>query len=226
MLNLELAAIGDRPLRILCLGAHADDIEIGCGGTILDLLAKRPDAEMCWVVLSARDAREQEARQSADRFLSGAREKKVTLGRFRDGFFPYEGSQIKEFFEGLKDLGSPDLILTHYRHDLHQDHRMVSDLTWNTFRNHTILEYEVPKYDGDLGVPNLFMPLTTEICDAKISGILEGFASQKNRYWFTGDTFRAMLRLRGVEARSETGHAEAFYARKLTLGLQARGAGR
>lgn len=222
MLSLEPTAKGDAPLQILCLGAHADDIEIGCGGTILDILAKRPDTRVHWVVLSARDDREQEAADSAERFLSGAKDKKIILGDFRDGYFPYVGSEVKDFFEGLKDLGTPDLILTHYRHDLHQDHRMVSDLAWNTFRNHLILEYEVPKYDGDMGAPNFFVPLAQEICDQKIAGILDSFVSQRDRYWFTEDTFRALLRLRGVEARSETGYAEAFYARKVTLELQSR----
>jgi LmbE family N-acetylglucosaminyl deacetylase len=222
MLSLDPATEGDTPLQILCLGAHADDIEIGCGGTILDILAKRPDTRVHWAVLSAQGVREKEASNSADRFLSGASDKKVILGDFRDGYFPYEGSGVKDFFEGLKDLDSPDLIFTHYRHDLHQDHRMVSDLAWNTFRNHLILEYEVPKYDGDMGAPNLFVPLAKEVCDEKIAGVLDGFTSQQDRYWFTDDTFRSLLRLRGVEARSDTRYAEAFYARKVTLGLEPR----
>jgi LmbE family N-acetylglucosaminyl deacetylase len=219
MLSLEPAANGDAPLQVLCLGAHADDIEIGCGGTVLDLLAKRPDTQVHWVVLSACGVREREATASAERFLAGAREKDVVLREFRDGYFPYSGNDIKDFFEGLKSEVSPDLVLTHYRHDLHQDHRMVSELTWNTFRDHLILEYEVPKYDGDLGVPNLFAPLDSTICDEKIAAILDGFSSQRGHYWFTDETFRALLRLRGVEARSETGYAEAFFARKVVLGL-------
>jgi LmbE family N-acetylglucosaminyl deacetylase len=221
MLSLQPAASGDAPLQVLCLGAHADDIEIGCGGTMLGLVAKRPETRVHWVVLSAQGVREREALAAAERFLAGAGEKKIVLGQFRDGYFPYEGSEIKDFFEGLKGEVSPDLVLTHYRHDLHQDHRMVCDLTWNTFRDHLILEYEVPKYDGDMGAPNLFTPLAPEICDAKIAAILESFSSQRDRYWFTEETFRALMRLRGVEACSETGYAEAFYARKATLDLAA-----
>jgi LmbE family N-acetylglucosaminyl deacetylase len=213
MIGIQL----DQVRQILCLGAHSDDIEIGCGGTLLDLLAKRPDTRVHWVVLSARGPREAEARASAERFLAGAGEREIILGQFRDGYLPFEGSEVKDFFEGLKELGSPDLIFTHYRHDLHQDHRMVCDLAWNTFRNHLILEYEIPKYDGDMGAPNLFAPLSREICDEKIAVILESFGSQADRYWFTDDTFRSLLRLRGVEARSQTGFAEAFYARKTTV---------
>jgi LmbE family N-acetylglucosaminyl deacetylase len=219
MLSLEPLCNRAAPLRVLCLGAHADDIEIGCGGTLLDLIARRPDTQVHWVVLSARGERDGEARKSAERFLAGAREKKIQLGRFRDGYFPYEGSDVKDFFESLKDEDPLDLILTHYRDDLHQDHRIVCDLTWNTFRNHLILEYEIPKYDGDLGAPNLFTPLAREICDEKIAGILESFDSQRGRYWFRDETFRALMQLRGVEARSGTGYAEAFYARKLLLEL-------
>jgi LmbE family N-acetylglucosaminyl deacetylase len=219
MLSLQPAASGDAPFELLCVGAHADDIEIGCGGTVLDLLAKRPETRVHWVVLSACGAREPEASAAAERFLAGAAEKKVVLAQFRDGYFPYEGSGIKDFFEGLKGEVSPDLVLTHYRHDLHQDHRMVCDLTWNTFRDHLILEYEVPKYDGDMGAPNLFTPLAPEICEAKIAAILQSFSSQRDHHWFTDETFRALLRLRGVEAHSETGYAEAFYARKTTLAL-------
>jgi LmbE family N-acetylglucosaminyl deacetylase len=219
MLHLEPLNNADTPLRVLCLGAHADDIEIGCGGTLLDLIARRPDTRVHWVVLSARGVREREASESAERFLAGATEKKIQLGQFRDGYFPYEGSAVKDFFESLKDEVTPDLILTHHRDDLHQDHRIVCDLTWNTFRNHLILEYEIPKYDGDLGVPNLFTPLSPEICDEKIAGILESFASQRDRYWFRDETFRALMQLRGVEARSGTGYAEAFYARKALLAL-------
>jgi LmbE family N-acetylglucosaminyl deacetylase len=224
MLSLEPLSKGDTPLSVLCLGAHADDIEIGCGGTVLDLIARRPETRVSWVVLSARGDREREARESAERFLAGAADKKIRLGQFRDGYFPYEGAEVKDFFESLKDDEPPDLILTHYRDDLHQDHRIVCDLTWNTFRNHLILEYEIPKYDGDLGVPNLFTPLSPEICDEKIAGILEGFATQRDRYWFRDETFRALMQLRGVEARSDTGYAEAFYARKLQLQLPTAGA--
>lgn len=219
MLNLLPESKKDGPLKVLCLGAHADDIEIGCGGTILELVETHPDTHIHWVVLSAKGPRKVEATASAEYFLAGANNTNIIIGDIRDGYFPYLGPEVKDFFEGLKDLGSHDLILTHFRHDLHQDHRTVSGLTWNTWRDHLILEYEIPKYDGDLGSPNLFMPLSTEVCNRKITGILDGFQSQQDRHWFTGETFRSLLRLRGVEAQSETGYAEAFYARKLRLRL-------
>ena len=215
MLSFEPDVAGDSPLQVLCLGAHADDIEIGCGGAVLELLANRPGTRVDWVVLSARGVREKEASAAAERFTAAARQKTITLGQFRDGYFPYSGGEIKDFFEELKGRVDPDIVLTHHRHDLHQDHRMVSDLTWNTFRNHLILEYEIPKYDGDLGVPNFFAPLSSRSCDEKIAAILECFSSQRDRYWFTDETFRALLRLRGVEARSPTGYAEGFHARKI-----------
>lgn len=218
MLSLEPAGTGDKPLQVLCLGAHSDDLEIGCGGTVLDLIARRPDTHIHWVVLGASGERRQEATTAAERILAGAHSKKVILQEFRDGYFPYEGADIKDFFEELKGMVTPDLIFTHYRKDLHQDHRLVSQLTWNTFRNHLILEYEIPKYDGDTGSPNLFVPLSAQICEAKVAAILESFASQRDRYWFTADTFQALLRLRGVEARSDSGFAEGFYAHKLLLG--------
>lgn len=218
MLSLEPTAVGAEPLQVLCLGAHADDLEIGCAGTLLDLIERRPDTRITWAVWSACGVRREEARVAAERILSGAREKTIVLKEFRDGYFPYEGAELKDAFEELKEKVAPDLIFTHYRKDLHQDHRLVSELTWNTFRNHLILEYEVPKYDGDTGSPNLFVPLSARICEAKIAAILDSFASQRDRYWFTADTFQAMLRLRGVEARADSGFAEGFYAHKLILG--------
>jgi LmbE family N-acetylglucosaminyl deacetylase len=204
-------------LVVLALGSHADDIEIGCGGTILHLLRGHPDVEVHWIVLSGGRDRAQEARASAESFLEGAAQRRILVESFRDGFFPYEGATVKEFFERLKSEVAPDVIFTHQRHDLHQDHSLVSDLTWNTFRDHLILEYEIPKFDGDFGTPNFFVHLTEETCDTKIASLMTHFGTQLDRHWFTADVFRSLLRLRGMEARSPSGHAEAFYCRKIAL---------
>lgn len=216
MLPVEFLKL-KRPMRLLCVGAHSDDIEIGCGGTILRMMAEMPSLEVRWIVLSARGARKQEALASAKRFLQSTRLKRVVVKQFKESFFPYVGDKIKAFFEQLKAEFDPDLILTHYRHDLHQDHRVVSDLTWNTFRDHLIWEYEIPKYDGDMGVPNVFSSLNREVCTEKIRLLMEGFGSQRSRQWFTDDTFWALLRLRGIEAGSSGRFAEAFYARKIVF---------
>jgi len=211
-------SFGLRPRTILCLGAHADDIEIGCGGTILTLLAAQRNLRCEWVVFSGGGGpREREARRSAGLFLKGARRRGITVHAFRDGFFPYVGGEIKETCEELARHLSPDLIFTHTRDDRHQDHRVVSDLTWNTFRNHAILEYEVPKYDGDLGVPNLFVPVRPAVARRKIRHLRAAFASQRSKRWFTAETFQGLLRLRGVESGAPEGLAEAFYARKNVL---------
>jgi LmbE family N-acetylglucosaminyl deacetylase len=203
--------------KILCLGAHADDIEIGCGGTILRWLEEHPNLEFCWVVFSSTRERKKEALKGAGVFLQGARKKTVRVENFRDGFFPYSGADIKEYFEDLKKQFSPDIVLTHYRDDRHQDHRLVSDLTWNTFRQELILEYEIPKYDGDLGQPNLFMPLSEEVCRKKVQYLLDVYKTQIQKHWFTEDTFRALLRLRGMESAAAGKYAEAFYCRKIIL---------
>ncbi len=218
MLNLRLCKPADSTYRLLCLGAHSDDIEIGCGGTILALLERYESVSVRWVVFSSNEVRAREARQSAAAFLARAQERQVTVKSYRDGFFPFQGAQIKDDFEELKREFSPDLILTHYRDDRHQDHRLISDLTWNTFRNHLILEYEIPKYDGDLGQPNFFAPLEESICSRKIRNIIESFQSQGQKQWFDEQTFLALLRLRGMEANSPTRFAEAFYCRKAILG--------
>jgi len=206
---------------VLCLGSHSDDLEIGCGGTLLALIASRPDVRVDWIVFSATDDRATEARTSAMQFLEGAADSSVQVEKFRDGFFPYVGNDIKQYFEELKRRSSPDLIFTHYRDDRHQDHRLISDLTWNTFRDHLILEYEIPKYDGDLGSPNLFVPLDEATCRRKVSAITSMFQTQRNRHWFTDDTFFSLLRLRGIEAASPTGYAEGFYCRKAVAALTA-----
>jgi len=199
----------------LCVGAHSDDIEIGCGGTILRLLEENPEVGVRWVVLGAAEQRVNEAVESANLFLADARRKEITIKGFRDGFFPYIGAEIKDFFEELKRESSPDLILTHYRQDLHQDHRLVSELTWNTFRNHLILEYEIVKYDGDIGSPNFFVHLSDSICRKKVQNIVKCFASQKHKNWFTEDAFLSILRLRGLESNAPHRYAEGYYCRKI-----------
>lgn len=215
MINLTFAKQSKADFTLLCLGAHSDDIEIGCGGTILRLLEEIPNANVLWIVLGAAGQRADEALESANLFLANARRREVVIKGFRDGFFPYIGGEIKQFFEDLKGQCSPDLILTHYRADLHQDHKIVSDLTWNTFRNHLILEYEIVKYDGDIGIPNFFMHLSDAICRRKTSILLKCFKSQKEKAWFTEDTFLSILRLRGLESNAPERYAEAFYGRKI-----------
>ncbi|NPC55546.1 PIG-L deacetylase family protein [Caenimonas soli] len=220
MLQLGLPRDPAAPLTLLCLGAHSDDIEIGCGGTVLQLLSARSNLRVVWVVFSSAGEREREARTSASLFLQQARAQEVIVMNFRDGFFPYQGADIKESFEELKINVDPDLIFTHYRDDRHQDHRTISELTWNTWRRHLILEYEIPKYDGDLGAPNCFVPLKKEVCARKIKNICDVFKSESNKAWMTEDTFRAILRLRGVECAAPDQYAEAFYCRKLILGTE------
>jgi LmbE family N-acetylglucosaminyl deacetylase len=216
MIALELAPRA-RPLRILCLGAHPDDIEIGCGGTMLRLLAARPGAIVDWIVFSGAEPRGAEARLGAALFLGSAAEAHVGVHRFRDGFFPHLGGEIKELFEALKEKPAPDLVFTHHAHDLHQDHRVIAELTWNTFRDQLILEYEIPKYDGGLATPNLFVPLDDAIRRRKVASLMEAFATQREKRWFTEATFDALMRLRGVECASPSGYAEGFHGRKLLL---------
>jgi LmbE family N-acetylglucosaminyl deacetylase len=217
MMSMQFQKRNGGANRILCLGAHSDDIEIGCGGTILRMLSERPDSHCTWVVFGAGGRRRAEARKSAGLFLQNAGRKTVDILGFRDGFFPYEGGRIKEYFERMKkDIGDPDLILTHYRNDLHQDHRLISELTWNTFRDHLILEYEIVKYDGDLGVPNFYVHLDEGTCAKKIEFIRTCFGTQKNKVWFSEDAFLSILRIRGIESNSPGRYAEAFYGRKIT----------
>jgi LmbE family N-acetylglucosaminyl deacetylase len=216
MLKIVLSVQKRGVLRILCLGAHSDDIEIGCGGTILRLLEEYK-AEIHWVVLGSTGQRRREALISSTHFLRDARKDMVIIKNCKESFFPYRGEEIKTFFEKLKKEVSPDIIFTHYRHDLHQDHRLVSELTWNTYRDHLILEYEVIKYDGDLGTPNLFVRLDKSTCQRKIDHIMESFKSQRNRDWFTADAFLSILRIRGIECKAPEKYAEGFYSRKLGL---------
>lgn len=217
MLPLRLAKPAKAPIRILCLGAHSDDIEIGCGGTILSLSERFPDCKFHWVVFSAAGVRAHEARRGALLFGGPSAGKQLMVKRFKDGFFPYRGAEVKAVFEGLKKSVCPDLIFTHNRKDAHQDHRTLAQLTWNTFRDHLILEYEIPKYDGDLGNPSVFVPLTAEVCDKKVDGILDTFQSQKAKQWFQRETFLSLMRLRGMECNAPSGYAEAFFCRKLVL---------
>ncbi len=217
MLRVQFGNSGTPLRRILCFGAHCDDIEIGCGGTILRLIRENRKVEIYWVVFSSNPPRKREALAAARMFLENAGHSRVIIRNFRDSFFPYEGKAIKEFFESIRKKFHPDLVFTHYRGDLHQDHRLISELTWNTFRNHLILEYEVPKYDGDLGSPNLFVALDESLCKAKIRHILASFRSQAAKQWFSDDTFRALLRIRGVESNAEERYAEGFYSRKVLI---------
>jgi LmbE family N-acetylglucosaminyl deacetylase len=209
-------ARNDRPLRVLCIGAHSDDIEIGCGGAVLRLAQDYQRLAVRWVVLSGSAQRAAEARASAAAFLRGVADAEIQVASFRDGHFPYSGAELKAYIEQLKSF-QPDLIFTHCGRDMHQDHRTVCELTWNTFRDHLILEYEIPKYDGDLASPNLFVALPRSLCEAKVGLLLEHFGSQRSRRWFTDETFFATLRLRGVECQSAEGYAEGFYCRKLVI---------
>lgn len=200
--------------RVLALGAHCDDIEIGCGGTLLRLAAEQRGLEVLWVVFASTPERAAEARASASAFLEGASQVRIVVRDYRDGFLPYSGAAVKDDFEALKREFSPDLIFTHYREDRHQDHRLVSDLTWNTWREHLVLEYEIPKYDGDFGSPNLFAALPASRLDRKIELLQKHYPSQAQKPWFTPDLFRAVARIRGMESAAPEGFSEGFYCRK------------
>jgi LmbE family N-acetylglucosaminyl deacetylase len=203
--------------RVLAIGCHSDDIEIGCGGTILRLARSNPGLEVHWLVLAAPGARGDEARASAEAFLAGASTSTVEVHDFRDGFLPYVGAEVKDVFEALKDRVDPQLVLTHAAYDAHQDHRLACELTWNTFRNHLVLEYEIPKYDGDLGRPNVYVPLATDIVEEKLRLLERHFPSQAGKHWFDPETFRGLMRLRGMESVAPDRLAEAFTCRKVVL---------
>jgi LmbE family N-acetylglucosaminyl deacetylase len=217
MPTLNLSRGGSPASEVLCLGAHSDDIEIGCGGTMLTLLQGEKPPRVTWVVFSGNGVRGDEARKGAECFLQAAKSREVQVHEFRDGFFPYQGDRIKQVFEDLKAKVKPDVVFTHYRDDRHQDHRVISDLAWNTFRDHLVLEYEIPKWDGDLGSPNVFVPLEESICRRKIEALQTTFQSQNGKRWFTDDLFRSLMRLRGMECNAPSLHAEAFYGRKLVV---------
>jgi LmbE family N-acetylglucosaminyl deacetylase len=205
-------------LSVLCLGAHSDDIEIGAGGTLLGWIAAGVHVDVHWCVLSAAGPRAVEARSSAAAFLDGAVSADVRLAEFRDGFFPAEGAELKLWMEELKPRVRPDVIFTHRQDDAHQDHREISRLTWNTFRDHLILEYEIPKWDGDIGRPNVYFPLTARVLEKKLDILSKHFASQRPKDWFDVEVFRGIARLRGMECRARERYAEAFTARKVCLG--------
>jgi LmbE family N-acetylglucosaminyl deacetylase len=207
----------NRVKRVLCLGAHSDDIEIGCGGTVLQMIEHSKSIEFYWLVLCANPERTVEARRSANTFLVRARKKTVVVKPVRDGFLPYLGSPVKQCFEELKKVFTPDVIFTHCRHDLHQDHRLVCELTWNTFRDHFILEYEVPKYDADLRSPNFFVSLSEAQARKKVNNLMRYFTTQRKKRWFCEELFYGLMRLRSTEAASPTRYSEAFYCRKLLL---------
>lgn len=216
MTPLKLPTAGDQ-LSVLCLGAHSDDIEIGVGATLLGWLSAGVKLDVLWCVLSAAAEREDEARKSADSFLQGAANVRVEVMQFKDGFFPAEGEKIKGWFEALKLRPQPDLIFTHHRNDAHQDHREVCRHTWSTFRDHLVLEYEIPKWDGDLGQPNFYIPVTAQALERKIELLIRHFGTQRSKHWFDEETFRALPRLRGMECRARERYAEAFFARKVIL---------
>lgn len=217
-LNLRREGAG---LTVLCLGAHSDDIEIGAGGTLLSLMASGRPLEIVWCVASATGKRKIEAEQSAAAFLEKAPRSRVITGEFKDGFFPYIGSEVKAWLDEIKRLVSPDIVFTHRRDDAHQDHRELCQLTWNLFRDHVILEYEIPKWDGDLGQPNVYVPLTHEELERKVTLLDRYFGTQRSKDWFDRETFKGLARLRGMECRAPSGFAEAFFARKLVLGTAA-----
>jgi LmbE family N-acetylglucosaminyl deacetylase len=216
MMSLSLAKKSSEPLTVLCLGAHSDDIEIGCGGTLIQLKNRYAALRFHWVVFSAVGARGKEAGKAADLITAGS-DKKTVFKEYRDGFLPYNGDAVKDEFEQMKAEVNPDVIFTHWKGDAHQDHRLISELTWNTFRNHLILEYEIPKYDGDLGRPSLFVPLEKSICQEKVDHLFAAFESQSSKEWFDRETFLGLMRMRGMESNSPSGYAEAFYCRKMVM---------
>jgi LmbE family N-acetylglucosaminyl deacetylase len=215
VIDVALGGPMGEPLDVLCIGAHSDDIEIGCGGTLLRLLAERPGSHVRWVVLSATPDREAEARASAADFLVDAAECAVDVATFRESYFPDQWSAVKDYFNELRRRCDPDLVLCHHRRDDHQDHRTVGELTWNTFRNHLIAEYEIPKYEGDLGQPNVYVRLPPHVAARKVELVMKHFGSQLDKYWFRPETFAGLLAVRGVEAGASA--AEAFHVRKMVL---------
>jgi len=215
MRPIELLDRG-RPVSVLCIGAHSDDIEIGAGGTILSWIAAGRKLDVRWCIASATGARAEEATRSAHDFLAGAAQTEILLGSFRDGYLPAERTGVKDWIESLKGGPAPDVIFTHREDDAHQDHRLLCELTWNTFRDHMILEYEIPKWDGDLGRPNAYVAMTDEVLERKIALLQKHFATQRSKDWFDEETFRGLARLRGVECRQR--YAEGFRVRKILLG--------
>lgn len=221
MFKLELNGM-NQPFRMLCLGAHCDDIEIGCGGSILQLALQHINSYVKWVVFTSTEERRREAQNAAEKFLIDVPRKDIVIRDFPDSYLPYVAGEVKAYFEELKATFDPDIVFTHFGKDAHQDHRLINELTWNTYRNHLILEYEIPKYDGDLGAPNFFIPIDPEKVEQKTNLILENYHSQSQKQWFDRETFLSLLRLRGMESASETRYAEAFYIKKAVLNNNTR----
>jgi LmbE family N-acetylglucosaminyl deacetylase len=217
MFAAGLGVAPGKPLSILCLGAHSDDVEIGCGGSLLRLLSEHPGSTVHWEVFSATAEREREAIASGDAFLADAAAGTVVVNGFTENRFPEEWGTVKDHIATLPRIIDPDIVFTHRRDDAHQDHRTIGELTWQTFRDHLVVEYEIPKFEGDLGQPNLFVPLTAATAERKIELICEHFASQRNKTWFRPEVFRGLMHLRGAECNSEEGPAEAFHARKMVV---------
>ena len=212
MFALDPALGRDEPLRVVCLGAHADDIEIGAGGTILRLLDERPNTHVTHVVFSADAIRADEARAAARQLLAAAEADIHVLGH-RDGFFPFEAADIKGFAQAALEGVRPHLVLTHRRDDAHQDHRVIADLAWQTFRGATIAAYEIPKWDGDLDRPNAYVALDDATITRKLALLADHFPTQQAKGWYDDETFRGLARVRGVEAGVR--YAEAFHCTKL-----------
>jgi LmbE family N-acetylglucosaminyl deacetylase len=214
MISFQFKQGANGGLNVLALGAHCDDIEIGCGGTLLKLIEQKSIRHLTWVVFASNAVRKNEALNSANRFLEGLESKEIQVLEYRDAFLSFSALEIKEHFESIKLAINPDVVFTHYRDDRHQDHRLISDLAWNTFRNHLILEYEIPKYDGDLGVPQCFSHLSATQAEKKIDILMDAFESQTSKHWFDRETFLSLMRIRGLESAASSKYAEAFHARK------------
>lgn len=215
MRALQLAG-GRKRLRVLCIGAHCDDIEIGCAGTLLSLQQARPGSIFDWVVLSGSTARQDETQRAMNLLLKPAQRGRLSFGDFPDARLPDSYGRLKDFFAGLQKR-RPDVIFCHERTDAHQDHRIVNEMVWSTFRDQVILEYEIPKWDGGLATPNVYVPLTAGQVRRKVGVLMKAFGSQRSRAWFSPSTFEGLMRLRGIECRAHSGYAEGFFGRKLTL---------
>jgi LmbE family N-acetylglucosaminyl deacetylase len=223
--SLDLAKSQKGRLDVLCIGAHCDDIEIGCGGTVLALQRRYPGCRVHWLILTSVPARRSEALAAARAFVKPACRGETLVCDFPDGMLPGHLVQVKERFEAFKALVDPELILTHHGLDRHQDHSLVSQVTWQTFREHMIWEYEIPKYDGDLVTPNMYVPVSATAAARKIRLIVKAFESQRGKSWFTAENLLAMMRLRGLECRSPSGFAEGFHCRKLVFDALGAAAG-
>jgi LmbE family N-acetylglucosaminyl deacetylase len=212
-MSLQLNA----PKSVLCLGAHCDDIEIGCGGSLLRWQHEFPNTNFHWVVFAGEEQRAVETRQAAALLCGPAARLKLDILDFRASYFPSQFAALKDTFERIKSETQPDLILTHHLADRHQDHATLAELTWNTWRSCLILEYEIPKYEGDLGHPNFYVPISAATMQQKVTVLMDCFKSQQHRAWFTPDTFTSLARIRGVECAAPGRFAEAFHARKVRV---------